>query len=188
VFKTIASKISDSVIQSGMLPEEDQDICEYGLQQLFTILLNVFTAILIGCSFGLILESIVALLVFIPLRSYAGGFHFDNPILCYVASSFVVCMQMAFIKWSHLEYSMIPVSIFLIVFIGNIAPVASENKPLLKKEATKYKKTTRRILTTVELIMLIIIFYRFFSIGRSISSSLILSAFLLIRARKGHTC
>lgn len=171
-----------------MLPEEDQDICEYGLQQLFTILLNVFTAIWIGYLFGLVLESIAALVVFIPLRTYAGGFHFENPKYCYVASSLTVCMQMMFVKYTHLQYSMILASILLVILIANLAPVASENKPLSKKETTKYKKTTREILIIIELAMLILVVYKFFSVGRSIFSSLILSAMLLLRTRKCHTC
>jgi accessory gene regulator B len=183
VFKTIASKISESVIQSGMLPEEDQDICEYGLQQLFTILLNVFTAIWIGYLFGLVLESIVALVVFIPLRTYAGGFHFNNPILCYVASSLTVCMQMMFVKYTHLQYSMILASILLVILIANLAPVASENKPLSKKETIKYKKTTQLILMIIESTLLTLLFYQNFLLGRSILSSLILSFVLLTRAK-----
>lgn len=166
-----------------MLPEEDQDICEYGLQQLFTILLNVFTAIWIGCLFGLVLESIVALVVFILLRTYAGGFHFENPKYCYVASSFAICMQMFFIKWSHLEYSMIPLSILLIVIIGYLAPVASQNKPLSKNESMKYKKITRIILIIIEMVVLITASYKIFLVVRSILSSVILSAVLLMQAK-----
>jgi accessory gene regulator B len=61
--------------QSEIISVEDNELYEYGLHQSFILLANIFTTILVGWIFNMMIESIIFLLAFVPLRSYAGGYH-----------------------------------------------------------------------------------------------------------------
>lgn len=70
--------------------KEEREIIQYGLHQGFMILLNLLTIIICG---GLWKELPFALLLFLGifiLRPYAGGYHADTELRCYLISTVAV--------------------------------------------------------------------------------------------------
>lgn len=51
-----------------------------------TVLINLISTIVIGVIAGNVFESIAFLVFYIPLRSYAGGYHASTPRRCYFIS------------------------------------------------------------------------------------------------------
>lgn len=180
MFKSASHQIIKCLIENDALSNEDIEICEYGIQQGFIIILNILTTILIGCLFDLIIESFIALAVFIPLRSYAGGFHFDNPIICYIVSSFLVLTQLICVKYICLQNSISIISVFSSILIFILAPVASQNKPLDEPDTDKNRSIIKKILFVMEFFLHVFLFCGFFSIGRSILFSFLQLILLLL--------
>lgn len=51
-----------------------------------TVLLNLISTIVIGVIASNVFESIAFFVFYIPLRSYAGGYHASTPRRCYFIS------------------------------------------------------------------------------------------------------
>ena len=57
------------------LTDEDKEIYLFGLIQGVIFLLNTFTALCIGMILNMLIEVIIYLVCFIPIRIFAGGYH-----------------------------------------------------------------------------------------------------------------
>ena len=83
MFKKTACKITQRLCEKGIISESDFDLYEYGFNMGITVLLNLISTIVIGVIVGKVFESIAFLVFYIPLRSYAGGYHASTPRRCY---------------------------------------------------------------------------------------------------------
>lgn len=80
----LAGKIVNNLVHSGVIKEEDAEIYIYGINQILTSVLSVSSALIIGLIFGVFPEIAVFMAAYIPLRSFAGGYHAKTPLSCYV--------------------------------------------------------------------------------------------------------
>ena len=141
------NKITESFVAKGIITNEEQDICTYGLRQGTIMFLNVLTTIFIGLIFNVLWQCTVFLLAYIPLRPYAGGYHAKTQFRCYFLS--IVMMVIIALLIKHIQWNEITIIIFTLVSSGIIfllAPVGDSNKPLDEKETHVYRKKSRLIL------------------------------------------
>lgn len=127
---------------NGIIQSENRKICEYGVRQLFTILLNIISDVFIGILFGMVSESIIFLIAYMSLRRFAGGFHSRTPIMCYVYSMIIIAGNLWIVKVWLSDKIIISA---LLLFIGSIlifllSPVEDVNKPLDLLEYKIYQK------------------------------------------------
>lgn len=80
MFAKLSDTIARSFVARGTISEERFSICRYGIKQLFSVCLNLLTTLCIGMVFGLVWESVLFTAAYIPLRSFAGGFHAKTPV------------------------------------------------------------------------------------------------------------
>lgn len=110
----------------------------------------VSSALIIGWIFGVVPEIAVFMATYIPLRSFAGGYHAKTPIRCYIFSVILLiivssCMKYIFIaEW---VYYAILATAALVVLI--LAPVEDKNKPLDETEHKVYKRRTMLIAASI---------------------------------------
>lgn len=138
---------SDKLVTNKVIEAEDQELYAFGLQQTLLILVNVLTTVVLGIIFGMILESILFLVSYIPLRSFAGGYHSKTPLRCYLFSLFLTMAVLAILKyilWTNIMIIGVAVIASVVIFI--LAPVEDSNKPLDKVEVNVYRKRSRLIL------------------------------------------
>lgn len=83
----------------GTISEERFSICRYGIKQLFSVCLNLLTTLCIGMVFGLVWESVLFTAAYIPLRSFAGGFHAKTPVRCYWYSAAMIVIVLALLRF-----------------------------------------------------------------------------------------
>ncbi|MGF7050755.1 accessory gene regulator B [Paenibacillus sp. DS2015] len=150
--KTIAK-----LIELGSIKEDEKDLYAYGLQQGLIIILNILTTVAIGLFSGMFWQSILFMAAYLPLRSFAGGYHANTQLLCYLYSIILtstVLMAIKLIPWTN------PMCLGLALFAGVIifilGPVEDSNKPLDQIEIATYRKRTRAILL-VELVIILFI-------------------------------
>ena len=135
-------------MRSNVIKEEDAEIYIYGINQIFVAVLNVSSALIIGWIFGVILEIAVFMAAYIPLRTFAGGYHAKTPLRCYffsITMLIIVSIGMKYFSTSDLAYGVaILVGLFIVLMLS---PVENKNKPLGKIEQKVYKK--RAVLITI---------------------------------------
>lgn len=136
--------VSDNIIKS-----EDKSIIQYGLHQLFFLLANLITLFLICTIFKGGWRGVIFLLFFWPLRIYAGGYHADTEIKCYILSTmaetviFYVCNSME-INLGIKEGIIIIITSILIIIL---APQDTISKKLCECEYAAYKVKVKIILS-----------------------------------------
>lgn len=156
MFAKIAEKLADSLEENEIIKHDDRELYVYGLDQGFSIILNIITTLLIGLIFNTFFQLVVFMAAYIPLRSFAGGYHAKTPLRCYIFSIVMlvlVSLGMKNLVFSDLvNYVVLAISVF-IIFV--LSPVEDKNKPLDKIELKVYRKRTLLILL-VELIICIL--------------------------------
>ncbi len=134
-------------------------------------------------------QSIVLMATYLPLRSYAGGYHAKTQVQCYVSSVVLtssILLAIKFIPWTN--FICLGVAIFTGVIIFVFAPMEDHNKPLDQREIVVYRRWTRIIVTGELFVMLLMIELGLNQIIHCMSVSLLaMSGMLLIgKAKQLH--
>lgn len=136
---------------------DENELYVFGINQCLNMLLNILTALFIGILLGEILQLLLFMLAYIPLRSYAGGWHARTPLRCYIFSVIMLTLVSIGIKYLLLTewvyYAVLLVSV-LIVFL--LSPIEDKNKSLDELEHKVYKKRTAFI-AALELIVCLVL-------------------------------
>lgn len=159
MIKSLSDKITSNLVANGIVEHEEQDIYTYGIHQGIFMIINVLTVIIIGLLFGMIWESLFFIIAYMPLRTYAGGYHAKTPIRCYIMSVLMIILVLLVIRivpWTN--YIVILMSGISGCIIFLLAPVEDRNKPLSINQIIKYKRKTKKILGA-ELIIILAALY-----------------------------
>lgn len=183
MFTKKITTLVDIMLENKMIKSEDKDIIIYGLSAAIEIIFNIITTIVLGFIFSLVLESIMFLLAFSFLRTYAGGYHCERATSCYFMSSGVIVVVLLIIKFIPIEYTL-PINLVLIfiavLIILKLSPMGSTYKPLDEAEKNRYRKKSI-IYLTIELIVICILFLlKLHSFASVICLAIIVSSSLLV--------
>ena len=145
-------------IDAGIMKEEDRSVYCYGYALVLEMLVNFIIAAAIGIIINKVVMILVFLLAFIPLRSFAGGYHADKGWKCVLLSNSVILLAILAVEYISLIIFpwLILVEIILGVIILRTAPVQSIHKPLNSFEVSQYKKIVIILYITQVLIEIII--------------------------------
>ena len=83
--------------------KEEQEIIQYGLHQVRVILINVLTLVISGILWQELSFTLLVFLELFFLRPYAGGYHADTELGCYLISILMMNI-IIFLKKVVLEY------------------------------------------------------------------------------------
>lgn len=172
----IAKKLSEYIINNGNADPDNYEIYEYGfilaLENGISVIVGLFLAVLLEKT----IEGIIFFAIFIPIRSYAGGLHFDRFIVCFVCSIITFLFCILFIDYVYLSSE----AMILILFFGEILvyylyPVENINRVVDEKENDYFK---------IKLKFYLLIDYIFASvcilIGKNSLSLLIITVFSIL--------
>ena len=180
MFQTTAQKITDRLCSQDIIEDADKELYVYGFNMLLTVSLNIISTIIIGLLFGMVFESIAFLVAYIPLRSYAGGYHARTPLRCYIISLLLIVLILLTLRLIRESV----LALFVLSTIGTIicvtiSPVEDVNKPLDEAEIKVYRKKAMIILAA-EIIILIISIFALMKLAAVISTSLALEGAMLV--------
>lgn len=138
-------KLADMILENEKEHLADKDIIVYGLLNAIEQGASIITTVILGCLFGLLIESLLFLISFSMIRMYAGGYHCNKEIHCYFMSSGIIIAVLAIVKLTPIDY-VIPIGV-VILFVSvpiilKIAPIGTTNKPLDEVEKKHYRKKT----------------------------------------------
>lgn len=145
----LSKKITDFVCGNDSANEDERSIIEFGVSVLISKSINMITEIIIGCLFFMVKETIIFLIAFTFLRSYAGGFHASSSRRCYISSTATMVLALLVIKYLNGYIVNIIFALFGIIVCLLFAPVESRNKPIDEIEKKVYRKRTMLILSII---------------------------------------
>lgn len=181
MFKGISAHIADLLVKNKTITNNEHEVYCFGIQQGLNILLNLITILFFGIVFGEIWQSIVFTIAYIPLRSYAGGFHAKTPTRCYVFSCCLIAAVLLAIKYLLIEdfiYSSLLASGGIIAIL--LAPVDTVNKRLDQAEIRVYRNRTLTVIALETVAYVLSITFSAEMIYKPISLSFVSAAFMLI--------
>ncbi len=144
---SLTEKWAHGLAANGVISQEDEALYSYGLRQGVVFLLNTAAIIMVGWLLGMVKETIVFMLTYLPLRRMAGGYHARTQLRCYLLGILLTTSVLLAVKW--LPWNVYLCSVLLAVasvIIVWLAPVEDSNKPLDEAEKAHYGKRTRQLL------------------------------------------
>ncbi|MEA5083161.1 MAG: accessory gene regulator B family protein [Lachnospiraceae bacterium] len=175
-FEAIGLKL----IEKELIEQDEKEIYIFGLQQGFYFVLNIITAITIGIFMGKAREIIIYILMFIPLRMFAGGYHANSYCSCYIISSVITFFTLKMTTIMEHSFYWLSIGSVSILIIWLLSPIEDKNKPLEKEENKKYQKITRSILLFEITVAVAMWMLKFYNAYFTIVSIFVVLALLLI--------
>lgn len=155
--------ILDRQLKNGMISGEDTSVYRYGYTLVLEVMINIIIAIIIGLISGELVSVALFMVMFIPLRSYCGGYHASKTWICIILSNIAVAGVVLAVKKFQLAVDYVPLlaaEVICAAVILLLAPIQSEAKKLSDNEKQVYKKYVRFILI-IELAFALIFFLIF---------------------------
>ncbi len=148
MFYKLSEQIADGFEKQRVISSEDKEIYRYGVQQGLNLAFNLLTTLVIGAVCGMFWESVLFMAAYMPLRSFAGGYHAKTHLRCYLYSILMitaVLLAIRFLPLSRMIYGCLMLAGSIVMIM--LAPVEDQNKPLDDDEQRVYCKRTRLILS-----------------------------------------
>lgn len=181
MFYHLSVHIADKLAQLKVISLDDYELYRYGIQQGLVLVMNFVSVILISIILGMFIECIAFLLAYVPLRSYAGGFHAKTHVRCYAYSMMIIIgifLAMRFLSIPLRVY--VSLTIFGIASVIFLAPVEDKNKVLDKKEHTVYRKRAIEILLIIVLFQIVLLYIHAMNLFGAVALSQFVLGVLLI--------
>lgn len=183
-FAKLAHKIGNNLVNSQIIKAEDIEIYIYGINQILVSILNIASALILGAIFGVFYEIAVFMAAYIPLRTFAGGYHAKTPLRCYVFSMIMLAIVSVSLRYfciaDEAYYVILVISIVVILILS---PVEDKNKSVNEIEYKIYIKRTAIIVATEFAIYLILKFVRLDNLSEAIIYSFAALSFMLVAGK-----
>lgn len=150
MLQNVINIIINKQVESRTILEDEVNIYRYGYLLMFEVIINVIISVLIGIFFDDLKTVIFFLIMYIPLRSYAGGWHANKIYKCTIVSSLILVVAEILVIHISNIYALyfVPILVVCIAAIILVAPVDTESKPLSQMEKKICKKKMYGIIAT----------------------------------------
>lgn len=141
------------------IDEERAEVINYGLQLVMGEIPKTFIILLIAYVLGVLKLTLLALLVIMPYKTFAGGVHLKTHIGCIVATSIfyignAFASKYIVIEPLYIKYVLISaIWIFSMFMIKLYAPADTEAVPILRRKDRRFKKIMSYITMTLTLVV-----------------------------------
>ena len=159
MIEKLGIRIVNFFIEEGILRENERNIYNYCFSCIIEIFINLMSVLFISILLQKVIESLIFMLIFIPLRSTAGGFHCSTSTRCYVLSISIyisVILLYPYITFVSI-YAIVGICAINLLIVMLLSPVESSNKPLTNKS-----RIVNRILSIIIMFISIGIIFVFY--------------------------
>ncbi len=163
---------------------DEKEVLAFGYDMLKTIIIGIVVALIISVKMGMVAESIVLLLLTLPLRQNAGGYHAPNRWLCALISLGIYVGALFMIQY----VPPIPLGVLLLyiggfLIIASLSPMGSRNKKLDEEELAVYSGRTNCILFAESMLFLVFFARRMFRYALVIDVAFLIVSLVLIAGK-----
>jgi accessory gene regulator B len=179
MFTNLAKDIAFLLIKNKVVDIKKRDVYVYGLE---VIILNfTLLAIALGISLlsGAFMHFVMFVVVFLPLRVFAGGYHAKTSERCLVLSTLLYSATVAIVRLFPLLYESIYATSAGIIFaavIFALAPLVSKNNELNESQVKRNRLITR-VLLIVNIGLFAVCYWQGWTIA---SSAIVLVGFVCV--------
>ena len=140
MLKKFSYNIAYFFVQKNVIPMDNIEIYQYGLEQIFSTVYTVATILAIAALTNHLISSVIFLIFFVSLRKYTGGYHASTYLKCYLGFTliyivFLMVLDSGFLE-SHMPVTLISLAVSVLV-IAICSPIEHKNKPSSKETKVK---------------------------------------------------
>lgn len=148
--KYISEKLTRYIIKTGVVSEESYAVYQYGFQIGFEMLCCFIVCLGIALYMHMIPDFVLFTVIFILLRTYAGGVHMNSFAACLACSALV----QTFVLLVNAKYEVPIMYGWIVIILSSVlliklAPVENINRELDNDEKKHCKKITIKIIIGV---------------------------------------
>lgn len=187
MFDKQINRLADVLIEENKCKARDKEVIAYGMSSAIELFINILTVIMIGFLFGMIVESIFFLICFSFLRTYAGGYHCEKAVNCYLLSMGIIVSVLMIVKFIPTQYMLITGFTMLLISIPIIlkkCPVETKNKPLEEVEKIYFRKKVKINLLIFLILAILFVFIQSFDLFFILSLAVSIAAFSVLLGKK----
>ena len=111
MIEKFVNKIVNKQLEKDIISKEDANIYKYGYILMCEVLINICIALVIAAVSTEWLLISMFLIIYIPLRSYCGGWHANKLWKCTIYSKLIILVMLILIFIAPLDRSAKPISI-----------------------------------------------------------------------------
>lgn len=144
----LAQGTADRLAAQGIIREEDAPIYRYGLEAMYSSLLELLSILALAALIGNFWQTVLFFAAFIPLRLYAGGYHASTRLRCFLTSlvvyaAFTIMLEIVPVAW-FVPLAFIGGAVsFLIIWL--FAPVIHQNHRSGLNHQVRFRRISIRI-------------------------------------------
>ena len=158
MIEKLVDKMIHKQLEEHAISKEDVNIYRYGYILLCEVLINIIVAAIIGIISGDWLLIILFLIIYIPLRSFCGGWHADKLWKCTIYSNLIIVFMIISNEYVIKAFTGIILFVLFIICLLSVlclAPMDTKSKPITVEEGKVYKKKIK-IIVLVHLLIFIV--------------------------------
>lgn len=186
----IARKCTDKFLKKGIIEKEKEAIFIYGFQLLFSTSASIISILLLSIVLKQLELGFAFLLLFIPIRMVAGGFHANTYSQCFLLTNLIFLIFYFTVKKIAATSGVWIIWIMFLAsvcYIIRIAPVIHKNHPVNRKRYDKNRKNTYKILIIDLLIMVLFFLLRQYEILNAMAVTVCIVAMMMLVCKKSSS-
>ena len=179
----IVEKIIKKQLEEKSITEKDINIYRYGYTLVCEVIINIIIAIIIGSISRDLFTVLVFLVIYIPLRSFCGGWHADKIWKCTIFSNLILLVMVMVDEYCvsvFTTWMLVSIFVMCIMLIYWLAPIDTKSKPISVEEKKIYKKKINIILVIHVFLMAALIISGFDNVAFVITFSYITQVVMLL--------
>lgn len=159
--KSLSFEIAQFLEMHNIIQENEIDKCRYGLDILISSLLEIISIVILSFFIKNFIQTIFFFISFIPLRIFAGGYHANTKIGCYIIS---IIVYMIFSRCLNIiplsQYKLICfISCFYsLILVCFFSPIIHSNKNVNNAEIKKFRKISI-IICMIQIVAILFFMY-----------------------------
>lgn len=140
MFEKVAFHITEWMEKNKIIESDKITVVKWGIRNILDTAFNILTFIIIGLLLKMPLETVIFTLGYIPLRSYAGGYHAKTPFRCWIVSNSILFLALMIVRYlsSH-PLILLIFALMSITTLVSLMPVSDIHKPLDNNDKHRYK-------------------------------------------------
>lgn len=157
----LVAKITNRLVQRHIIKQSELSIYRYGLENFFIFSLEMMSVFIISIIIGILWETCIYYLSFIPLRIFAGGYHADTRLKCYLISLLAFGIFSFLLKISSFNlnsYVILVISTFSVIVIYILSPIVHKNKRISAEQVLYQRKLSLYICNIIYIVIICFVF------------------------------
>lgn len=169
--------------EANIIKKEEIEICCFGLECLFLKIITFTSYLVIAILMKRLKEFAVIMLVFIPLRRNAGGYHAKTRGKCYLLSCGILAVTLVACEIRLEFHIVLTLLLGLSIIFWMVLPVDNENRTMDISEKIFFQARVRKFILLNSIFCIILIFLKLEEICKTVVLGMLMALFFLFAGK-----